>query len=265
MNKNDYLNSYYSTYQEDARLTATKHGLVEYLTTMKYIHRFLNKGMRILEIGAGTGRYSLALAKEGFRVDAVELLTHNLDILRSKMPELPDGGSIRAYQGDALDLSRFEDGTFDGTLVLGPMYHLYTEEDQRKALQEACRVTKKDGYLFVAYCMSDPTMVGELFPLGEVKKYLEQKKLTEDFHILSEPEDLFHLVRTEDIEKLDGTIDAERLMLVATDGPTGYMRPVIDSMDDDTFALYMRYHFAVCERSDLIGASHHTLDILKKR
>lgn len=95
MNKNDYLNSYYSTYQEDARLTATKHGLVEYLTTMKYIHRFLNKGMRILEIGAGTGRYSLALAKEGFRVDAVELLTHNLDILRSKMAELPDGGSIR--------------------------------------------------------------------------------------------------------------------------------------------------------------------------
>lgn len=71
-------------------------------------------------------------------------------------------------------------------------------------------------------------------------------------------------MRTEDIEKLDGTIDAERLMLVATDGPTGYMRPVIDSMDDDTFALYMRYHFAVCERSDLIGASHHTLDILKK-
>lgn len=57
-------------------------------------------------------------------------------------------------------------------------------------------------------------------------------------------------MRTEDIEKLDGTIDAERLMLVATDGPTGYMRPVIDSMDDDTFALYMRYHFAVCERSD---------------
>ena len=56
-------------------------------------------------------------------------------------------------------------------------------------------------------------------------------------------------MRTEDIEKLDGTIDAERLMLVATDGPTGYMR----------------YHFAVCERSDLIGASHHTLDILKKR
>ena len=54
-------------------------------------------------------------------------------------------------------------------------------------------------------------------------------------------------------------------MLVATDGPTGYMRPVIYSMDDDMFALYMRYHFAVCERGDLIGTSHHTLDILKKR
>ena len=51
---------------------------------MKYIHKFLEQGMRILEVGAGTGRYSLALAKEGFRVDAVELLEHNLNILRSK-------------------------------------------------------------------------------------------------------------------------------------------------------------------------------------
>ena len=36
-------------------------------------------------------------------------------------------------------------------------------------------------------------------------------------------------------------------------------------MDDETFSQWIEYHFAVCERQDLIGASHHTLDILRKR
>lgn len=266
--KNKYLSEYYRNYREDDRLSASNHGRVEYLTTMEYIHRYLEKGMRILETGAGTGIYSLALAAEGFRVDAVELLAHNLEILRTKMKSpavIKNGTNIHTYQGDAQDLSRFGEGTFDGTLILGPMYHLYSEEEQVKALKEAFRVTKKGGYIFAAYCMNEPTMIGELFGLGKVEEYLEKRKLTEDFHLLCESEDLFKLVRTEDIERLDENVDAERIKLVATDGATGYMRPVIDSMDEKIFAIYMRYHFATCERKDLIGASHHTLDILKKR
>ena len=56
----------------------------------------------------------------------------------------------------------------------------------------------------------------------------------------------------------------ERIKLVAADGATNYMRPVIDAMDEATFAKWVEYHLATCERPDLIGASHHTLDILEK-
>ena len=35
-------------------------------------------------------------------------------------------------------------------------------------------------------------------------------------------------------------------------------------MDDETFELFMQYHLSTCERQDLIGASYHTLDILRK-
>ena len=68
-----------------------------------------------------TGRYSIALAKEGFEVDAVELTDHNLYIMNSKLEGMHN---IRTYQGNALDLSLFRDESFDITLVLGPMYHL---------------------------------------------------------------------------------------------------------------------------------------------
>ena len=55
---------------------------------------------------------------------------------------------MKAYQGNALKLSRFADETFDMTLLLGPMYHLYTFEDKVKALCEAKRVTKKERSYF---------------------------------------------------------------------------------------------------------------------
>ena len=71
-------------------------------------------------------------------------------------------------------------------------------------------------------------------------------------------------MRTEDIAALDAALPVERVRLVAADGATNYHREMIDAMDDATFDKWMDYHFAICERQDLIGASHHTLDILRK-
>ena len=143
------LEKYYNKFCEEKRLTR-RHGHVEYVTSMKYIHKYLEgkEDAKILDVGAGTGRYSVQLAEEGYDVTAVELVKYNLGILKSK------GSSVKAYQGTALNLSRFEKESFDMTLVFGPMYHLYTFEDKVKALKEAKRVTKKDGIILVAYCLS---------------------------------------------------------------------------------------------------------------
>ena len=63
---------------------------------------------------------------------------------------------------------------------------------------------------------------------------------------------------------LDKTVNVVREKLVATDGATNYMREYIDAMDDATFDVWMKYHFSICERMDLIGATNHALDILEK-
>ncbi len=276
----NYIEEYYSGYDEDGRLLS-RHGQVEYLTTMKYVHEVLNaidgadNDKRILEVGAGTGRYCITLAQEGYRVDAVELTTHNLGILRSKLSQLTASdsqenfqenfrGSLTAIQGNALDLSVYEDGTFDVTLLLGPMYHLYTDADRYKALSEAVRVTKPGGYICVAYCMNESVMLQEAFIRGGIKDYLKRNMISSDFHCISQPEDLFVMMRMEDIYKLTADLPVTRLRTVATDGATNYMRPIVDAMDDETFDYYMQYHLCTCERQDLIGASNHSLDILQK-
>ncbi|MBQ7459902.1 MAG: class I SAM-dependent methyltransferase [Oscillospiraceae bacterium] len=257
-----YLEDYYNSYDEEGRLLS-RHGQVEYLTTMKYIRESLEgiSSPRILEIGAGTGRYSVALAKEGVSVTSVELVEHNLELLRSKL----DGTEpLTAIQGNALDLSLLSDNAYDLTMLLGPMYHLYTREEKLKALSEAVRVTRPGGRILVAYCMNEPTVIQFVFGLNNLKKVMESSMLTPDWHCISEPKDLFELVRTEDIDALNAVFPVERIKLVATDGATNYMRGLIDAMDDETFEMWVDYHYAICERQDLIGASNHTLDILKK-
>lgn len=253
------LEKHYNKFCEDKRLTR-KYAQVEYITSMKYIHEHLKnyEDPKILDVGAGTGRYSVQLSKEGYDVTALELVKHNLGVLKSK------GSNVKAYQGTALNLSRFKDNSFDMTLVFGPMYHLYTFEDKAKALEEAKRVTKTGGVILVAYIMNEYSVITYGFRENHIKESIEKGKLTEDFHVISEPEDLYDYVRIEDINKLNETVELERIKIIAADGPANYMRPTFNAMDDETFKIFMDYHLSTCERGDLLGASSHTLDILKK-
>lgn len=76
---------------------------------------------------------------------------------------------------------------------------------------------------------------------------------------------MFEIVRLEDINELNEQFaQIQRVKIVAADGATNYMRECIDAMDDDTFDMWMKYHLTTCERMDLIGATNHSLDILKK-
>lgn len=255
------VTQFYENYDEEGRLLS-RHGSVEYLTTMRYIEKYLKPGMRILEIGAATGRYSHALARMGYAVDAVELVQHNIDIFNQNTQP---GETITIRQGDARDLSAFESETYDIVLLLGPMYHLFTEEGQRKAMGEALRVTKRGGILFTAYCGNDSTIVCYGFGRGMLRDPRYQAQLDPvTFKVDIDPAELFVLYRRCDVERLMADYPVSRLHFVGTDMATNYMREAVDAMDDEFFDLYLRYHFATCERSDLVGASHHFLDICRK-
>lgn len=263
MQTNEYLNEFYNHYDEDGRL-AVKHGSVEFLTTMRYIDRYIRPGDRVLEIGAGTGRYSHALARQGYAVDAVELIEHNIAVFRNNTQP---GENVAITQGNALDLSAFADDTYDITLLLGPLYHLYTREDKQQALREAIRVTRPGGVVFAAYVISDGCLLDEGFLRGNINvaEYVRTGLLDgETFAAKSEPKDLFELVRKEDVDELMRGFSTTRLHYVASDGCALLLRDAIDAMDDEAFALYLSYHFATCERADLLGVTSHALDIFRK-
>lgn len=253
----DYLKEYYESWDEDTRL-ASQHGQVEFLTTMHYIDHYLRPGMRVLEISAGTGRYSHALAQRGYEVDAVELIAHNIDVFRQKTQP---GERVTIRQGNALELADFAAETYDVTLLLGPMYHLYTQADQSRAL----RVTRRDGVLFAAYCGNDATIFQCAFGAGDLLREPYASLVDSvTFKAGSVPETLFTLYRKEDIDALMAPLPARRLHYLATDLNVCYLAEAIDGMDDALFAQYMRYNLYICERPDMVGLANHILDVSRK-
>lgn len=263
MQTNQYLIDYYNHYDEDRRLTL-QYGSVEFLTTMRYIQQYVKPGDHIMEIGAGTGRYSHALARQGYSVDAVELVEHNIEIFsQNTLPE----EQITITQGNAMDLSFCPDNKYDITLLLGPLYHLYNKEDKQMALSEAIRVTKPGGVVFAAYVISDGCLLNEGFLRGKfnVANYIKEGLIdAHTYAAKSEPKELFELVRKEDVDDLMSIFPVDRLHYVATDGCTLFMREAVDAMDKDTFELYVNYHFAICERRDVVGITGHAIDIFRK-
>lgn len=257
------LELYYNKFNEEKRLNS-RHGQVEFLTSMKYIHDYLpqnleKRDIKILDIGAGTGKYSVALAEEGYDVTAVELVRYNLGILKKK------NSTVKAMQGNALKLSKLQEDTFDVTLLFGPMYHLFGYENKKQALLEAKRVTKPGGVILVAYCMNEYSIITYALKEKHIKECLKDKRFTEDFRTISCEKDLYDYMRVEEITRLVEDSGLERIKIITPDGPANYLRPVLNQMDEEEFDFFMKYHLATCERADLIGAAAHTLDILKKQ
>ncbi|MDR2569945.1 MAG: class I SAM-dependent methyltransferase [Oscillospiraceae bacterium] len=263
MDTNQYLIEYYNRGGEDGRL-ASRHGSVEFLTSMRYIERYLKSGDRVIEIGAGTGRYSHTLARKGYTVDAVEPVDYNIEVFHQNTH--PDE-IISIKQGNALNLSDYPDNTYDITLLLGPMYHLFTKEDKQKAISEAIRITKQGGIVFVAYCIVDASILVSGFKRKRfsITEFIEKGYIDPiTFAPRSEPALIFEIVRKENIDELMSIFPAQRLHYIATDGYAFHMKDTIDEMDDAEFKLFLKYHYATCEREDMVGLTAHSLDIFRK-
>ena len=246
------LTEFYNKFNENKRLDR-RHGQVEFITSIRYLEEYLQKGDRIVDIGAGPGRYSLYFKNKGYDVTAVEYVRPNIGMLKAKDKD------IRVVEASATDLSMFEDDEFDVAIMFGPLYHLYRKEDKLKALSEAKRITRK--YIFVTYIMNEYSIIEYAFKDNNYKQIKD--KLDETYHI-DDPDALFFQSRIEDIDELNSLSGLKLVKRFASDGPSDYMRRTINNMDDETFEAFIDFHLKTCERKELLGASSHVVDILCK-
>ena len=259
--RTEIISGFYDQVDEDSRLKRSRHGQLEFATTMSYIHRYTNPQSSVLEVGAGTGRYSIALAKEGLDVTAVELVESNLAILRENSKGI---GNISSTQGDATDLSRFEDNSFDITLLLGPMYHLYEPDEVNKAIDEAVRVTKPGGVIFFAFISVYAIMYANY--LSGDWAAGQEENFTENYQVKHFKEQLF---TGYDVIEFEQLFESKPVEWITTAGVDGILEPLEDREDflikDEDFEAFAAWYLHFAEKRELLGNTNHLLYICRKK
>ena len=254
MNEKELI-TYYNKFNEEKRLNS-RHGKVEFITTIKYIEKYLKPNSKIIDVGAGAGRYSKYLYDLGYDVTPVELVKHNVRKIESL--------GLKAIQGNATNLSKFADNSFDMVLLFGPMYHLISDEEKIRALNEAKRICKKDGVIMISYIMNEYAVIRHGFMEKNIKNAINNNSLNNTYKIISKENDLYSYVRLDDINNYNNIVDLKRIEIISQDTLSNHLRQYINKLDDEEFNLYINYHLSICDKYENLGLSAHVLDILKK-
>ena len=252
----DLVQEIYRRYDEDSRLNKSKAARVEFLTTVKYIEKYLTPGAKILDVGAGAGEYSLYFARKGYAVSALELADANIAAFRAKMTS-PD--EVDLVQGNAMDLSRYESNSFDVVLLFGPLYHLHEEADKLRCIEEAKRVCKSDGKIFLAFIANDMVIL----TMQQVHSdYLIDGDYNKETFRLDDFPFVFHTV--DHCRELLGKAGIQITHEVASDGASELLQDLVNDLDEASYQQYLRYHFYICEKSEFLGMSNHLLFVGEK-
>ncbi len=256
----DIILSRYSGYDEESRLIKDRPHNMEYLTTMHYIQKFLKPKAKILEIGAGTGRYSIALAKMGYNVTAVDLTPKHVEIMKRKSKRLKN---FQCMEADALDLNMFKENSFDMVLNLGPMYHFFNQKNKNQAIKETLRVAKKGAICMFAYIahaslITDYALHGNM--VARIVSLMDKAGRIKDI-----PEEIYSSFYIEDFKKLFNKTNTQYITNVAADGIAPSMSEWVEKLSKKDYEAFLKWHFMTCERLDQQGFSSHLLYICKKK
>src|SRR5207244_9616974 len=105
---------------------------IEFARTKELLQRVLGPPPAdVLDVGGGPGAYAAWLAGLGYRVHLVDPVQLHVDQATEAASRA--GHSFTAALGDARHLEE-ADESFDGVLLLGPLYHLVQRADRVRAL-----------------------------------------------------------------------------------------------------------------------------------
>lgn len=249
----DNLISFYENEgEEEPRLQENGPHFLEFLTASRYLERYLSPNCRVLDSCAGTGAYAFHLAGLGYRVTAGDLVAHNVAVMEEKRQSKPVLEEI--YIGDALDLSRFRDASFDAVLCMGALYHLHAAGDRRRVVMESIRLLGENG-LFACTYMNRYAVIlnntsGSLDNLDDILTFAKEGN-----------EDIFYASTPEETEALMASCGLEQVCHVALDGMSNFLHGAAGLLDEQGFLRWRDYHLATCETPSLLGSSYHNLYI----
>lgn len=241
---------------------------IEYLITTRMLERHIPPGSTVLDIGGGPGRYSLWLAKKGCDVTLFDLSSGNVAFAQEKAAT--SGLPLKTIRGNALDRSLYPEEQFDHVLIMGPMYHLFREEDRRIVIENALRVLKPGGKIYIAFIN---LLAGILYYLDEWPEgFAEELKRGNEFgECVLKNKSWQGIAFTEarfdtlpDIRRFTESLGLERITIFGQEGFLAAHLTKIEPLPEPHRSLWIDYAHRTCERPEYLAMSSHIMYVGKR-
>lgn len=223
---------------------------------LRFLERYVHPGDRVLDAGAGPGRFALELARLGADVVALDISPGQLEQLRARLPE------VEAYLGDVTDLTRFADDGFDVTVCYGgPLSYVLDRADD--ALAELVRVTRPGGHVLVSVMSLAGTLVhylSVLFELAQRDGVERQLEIVRTGFLPEAPDYghlAMHLYRWSELEAL-----LSRHGEVVAAAAAGLL-PDLRPEDPELRELVRRIEAELCEEPGAFSCGQHIVAALR--
>jgi ubiquinone/menaquinone biosynthesis C-methylase UbiE len=247
-------------------------GWVEFHVNLHFINAYLEPASRVLDVGAGPGRYAIELAKCGHQVYVGDLSPEQVRLAREKITESGLSTQVEVVEIlDVRDLGHLDDTSFDAVLALGPFYHLQAYDERKQAAEEIARVLKPGGVTFAAFMprpmfmtvalleperwppLDDPEHLASFFQSG-IFDHAEPGRFTG-----------VYCARVEEIKPLFEAVGIQEIKTVASEGITSWLSGApldrIRQFDAEAFDQMLSMIIAVAEDPSTLGMSIHVLYI----
>ncbi len=235
-----------------------------------YLRRFVRAGDRVLDVGAGPGRFSIELARSGANVTVADLSPGQLELNRRTLAEagLEERVSDRV-QADILDLAAFGDDAFDATVCYGgPLSYVLDRADE--AVDELLRVTRSGGYLLVSVMSLTGAFAGGLARVrDDLRRYgpdvVEAVIHTGDLPAALSGHAPMHMYRWSELRDL---LERHRCRIVAASASSlsfGQLhRELHLTLTDDERALLTAWEIDLAAEPGAIGMGEHIIAVVQK-
>ena len=263
----NYVVESYEKYREEDRLTTNNARKIEFLNTVRILEEHIKENSKILDCAAGTGIYAFHFAENNHSVTATDITPRHVAVMNEKL--INKKYDMKTAVLDAVDLSAFDDESFDVVLNMGPLYHLVEKEKREQCMNECVRVLKRKGILATAYiprffifqyiAMSDPKyldlqLAKQLTETGVLKHSDEKCFWTDTYY--SSKEEMEILYSQQNLKIVDHFAQA---------GLAPLLDEKVDQWNEEEFQIWCQYHYSVCREESILGASNHVIIIGEKQ
>ena len=220
----------------------------------------------VLDNGGGPGRYSIALAGRGYEVTLLDLSRENLKVARRKVEEA-DVSLVDLIHANALDLGQLASDSYDGVLLMGPLYHLLLHEERVQAIREAMRVLKPGGRLFAAFITRyAPFRVGSVQSptwLVENPEYARQVLKTGIADRATRFAKAYY-VHPSEVVPLMESCGLRTLRLTGCEGVVAEHEDQVNELEGEAWEAWVDLNYRLGQDPTLYGASDHLLYVGEK-